>query len=159
MMMRGRKHNFGLLIVFAIAFCAPIAVGQGQGQAVAAGAARNTPQQNNDTAAAAKTNITAVAKRVDNATDYGNWTVAQLRAMTAPWKLNATRAAALGMPQLAGKMAICVAPYAPDVYCDPKQPSDTFSGYVLKVFEQVSGGYVILDPRRPRRRRAARTRA
>jgi hypothetical protein len=69
--------------------------------------------------------------------DFGNDTTADLRAMAARWKLNATRAAAIGSPELAGKMAVCISPYTPDVICKPDEPSKYFTGYMLELFEQV----------------------
>jgi hypothetical protein len=86
----------------------------------------------------AKASAPVQTKVLQRRNDYGNFTTAELRAMTAPWKLNATRAAAIGAPHLAGKMSICMVSSTPDVFCSPNEPSDTYSGFLLEVFEQVA---------------------
>jgi hypothetical protein len=56
----------------------------------------------------------------------------ELQAMADSWRLTAAQAAALGRPEVAGKMRICITSYTPHVYCDANQPQDTYTGYQVR---------------------------
>lgn len=54
------------------------------------------------------------------------------------WKLNSTQAAAIGRPDAAGKIRVCISPYTPYVFCERGKPQSSYSGYQVAVFNALA---------------------
>ncbi|KAI8466415.1 MAG: hypothetical protein J3K34DRAFT_395609 [Monoraphidium minutum] len=77
----------------------------------------------------------AVAASVAAPGAVGN---ARLEALADDWRLTPAQAAAIGQPDAAGKIRICVSSFAPEVVCSPGDTQDAFQGYQVELFKEIS---------------------
>jgi len=60
------------------------------------------------------------------------------QALANRWRLTAAQARAIGQPDAAGKMRICISPFTPEIYCKPDAPPDTYEGYQVELFTEIA---------------------